>query len=292
MNTQFRPWDVYNNDTARFNGGRALTEDEMHRVAPSIFASEAHSSRSDRFTPVPTIELLRALQKEGFSPVAVKQGKTRVPGKADFTKHLIRLRRLDSAVVVSKGDTVVEALLKNANDGTSAYSLMAGLFRVQCLNSLVCQTATIDEVKVGHIGQIQDKIIEGTYRVIGEAQKALAAPDAWSQQRLNEDERQAFARAAHVLRFADAEGEVTTPIRPDQLLRTRRPEDREAHLWNTLNVVQENVIRGGLHAVGRDANNRRRNVTTRAVNGIDQDVKLNKALWVLAEEMARIKAAA
>jgi hypothetical protein len=32
--------------------------------------------------------------------------------------------------------------------------------------------------------------------------------------------------------------------------------------------------------------------TTRAVNGIDQDVKLNKALWIVAQAMAGHKLAA
>ncbi len=39
---------------------------------------------------------------------------------------------------------------------------------------------------------------------------------------------------------------------------------------------------------GRNATGKR--VTTRAVNGIDQDIKLNRALWVLAEEMRKLKA--
>ena len=34
-----------------------------------------------------------------------------------------------------------------------------------------------------------------------------------------------------------------------------------------------------------------RRVTTREVKGIDQDVKLNRALWMLAERMAELKAA-
>jgi hypothetical protein len=56
--------------------------------------------------------------------------------------------------------------------------------------------------------------------------------------------------------------------------------------------VQENVIRGGLSAVARDENGRRlRRVSTRQVKGIDQDVKLNRALWQLAEKMAELKAA-
>jgi hypothetical protein len=33
-------------------------------------------------------------------------------------------------------------------------------------------------------------------------------------------------------------------------------------------------------------------VSSRAVGGVDQDVKLNKALWSLAEKMAELKQAA
>lgn len=58
-----------------------------------------------------------------------------------------------------------------------------------------------------------------------------------------------------------------------------------------MNVLQENAIRGGLTAWGRDADNRPRRVTARPLNGIDQDVRLNRALWLLGERMARLKAA-
>lgn len=276
-------------DTARFDAGRAMTEDELRRFAPSIFATSAHDSRSERFQPIPTIEVLRRLTAEGFVPVGAKQSGTRDAGKVDFTKHLIRLRRIDDPKQYRVGDTVCEILLKNANDGTSAYELMAGLFRIRCLNSLVAQTGTVDSVKVRHSGDVAGKVIEGTYRVLGEAEKALAAPLDWSGIRLDAGERQAFAEAAHVARFADAEGEVRTPIKPDQLLVPRRYEDRSEDLWMTYNIVQENAIRGGLRGVAVGENGRRRRVSTRGVNGIDQDVKLNRALWVLAQRMAELK---
>jgi hypothetical protein len=263
----------------------------MRKAAPSIFAEVAHESRSERFRAIPTIEVLRALQKEGFEPVGVKQSTARDVGRVDFTKHLIRLRRMDNVQAYRVGDTVCEMLLKNANDGTSAYDLMAGLFRIACLNSLVAQTGTIDTVKVRHSGDVTNKVIEGTFRVLGEAQKALAAPQDWAQRQLGREEREIFAEAAHVLRFGDADGEVTTPIQAKQLLSPRRHADVATDLWTTFNVVQENVIRGGLHGVHRAPGVRPRRVTTRAVNGIDQDVKLNKALWMLAERMAQLKAA-
>lgn len=280
--------------SARFDTPRALSEDQMRRAAPSIFAVEAHASRSDRFAPIPTIEVLRALEKEGFSPVGVRQSGTRDATKYDFTKHMIRLRRLDDGARYQVGDTVCEIILKNANDGTSAYDLMAGLFRIRCLNSLVAQTATIDSVKVRHSGDAIGKVIEGTYRVLNEAENVLAAPQDWSQIAMGAEARHALAEAAHVLRFGDADGKTETPIQPVQLLAPRRADDRANDLWTTLNVVQENCIRGGISARAPatiDARGRRqrgRMVTTREVKGIDQDVKLNKALWVLGERMSQI----
>lgn len=274
---------------ARFDHAHVMTEDELRRAAPSIFALEAHASRSERFRPIPTIEILRGLMNEGFMPVGAKQCTVRDRSKIDFTKHLIRLRRVDDEKRYSVGDTVCEMVLKNANDGTAAYDLMAGLFRIRCLNSLVSQTATLDSVKVRHSGDVMGKVIEGTYQVLEESRRCLAAPADWSGVTLDHEERRAFGEAVRVLRFGDAEGEVATPITAEQLLRPRRQDDRAGDLWTTFNVAQENAMRGGMSAIGRDANNHRRRYTARAVNGIDQDVKLNKALWVLASEMAKLK---
>lgn len=67
-------------------------------------------------------------------------------------------------------------------------------------------------------------------------------------------------------------------------------DDLGNDLWHTLNRVQENVIAGGLHAIQRDSEGRRvHRVSTRRINGIDQDVRLNRALWALAEKMAELK---
>lgn len=279
--------------TARFdNSARALTDDEMFQAAPSIFATTAHESRSARFAPIPTIEVLRGLQKEGFSPVGVKQSTSRIPGKENFTKHLIRLRRLDDATEYKVGDTVFEMLLKNANDGTCRYSLMAGLFRIACKNSLVALADTLDDVKIGHTGNLQNvqhKVIEGTYRVLDNAEAALAAPQDWSQIALHPREQLAFAEAAHILRFDE---ETAAPVEPVKLLQANRREDTAGDVWTVFNRVQENAIKGGLHGQRTTDDGRVRRVTTRPVNGIDQGVKLNRALFTLAAKMAEIKKAA
>jgi len=57
------------------------------------------------------------------------------------------------------------------------------------------------------------------------------------------------------------------------------------HVQPRAGRVQENLVQGGLST--RTANGRRNR--TRAIQGIDQNVKVNRALWILAEEMKRLK---
>src|SRR4029077_5834878 len=180
----------------------------MRQIAPSIFATTAHESRSNRFAPIPTIEIVRGLEKEGFGVFGAKQSLTRVEGKAPYTKHLLRIRKIDSDASYAVGDTIAEMLLKNANDGTSVYDLFAGLYRIACLNSMVAQVGSIDSVKVRHSGDVMGKVIEGTYSVVENAKLALTAPEQWSQIKLDREESLAMAEAARVIRFGDADGNV------------------------------------------------------------------------------------
>ena len=47
-----------------------LSDDQIRRVAPSIFAEAPHDSRSERYAYIPTAAVLAELRKEGFEPVS------------------------------------------------------------------------------------------------------------------------------------------------------------------------------------------------------------------------------
>ena len=124
-----------------------LAEDTMRQAAPSIFAQGKHASRSDRYTYIPTIEVLRGLRKEGFEPYMVAQSKSRIEGKTDFTKHMIRMRH--AARVDMKGEAN-EIILINSHDGASSYQMLAGAFRFVCCNGLVVGTVSND-IRIPHL---------------------------------------------------------------------------------------------------------------------------------------------
>lgn len=284
----------------RFNSqfSNALTIDALRAVVPSAFAIEPHISRSARYAYIPTSEILEDLFREGFAPYKAVQSRSRIEGKSEFTKHMIRLRHVD-AVAAASGN-IPEVVLINSHDGTSAYKLLSGIFRMICTNGLISWEEKMGELSIPHKGNIAHQVIEGSFEIIGQSQKALGTIENWSALQLTAGEQNIFAEAAHSLRFADAEGKIDTPITPTQLLTPRRMADRAENgsswsrpapdLYRTMNVVQENVIKGGLSArnLGTDRS-RGRMVTTREVKGIDQDVRLNRALWQLAEKMAELK---
>lgn len=267
--------------------GQALTDDQLRAVVPSVFADAAHDSRSSRYAYIPTIDVLYGLRREGFEVFSARQAKTRIEGREDHTKHLLRLRHASHQGRAAVGDSVPEILLLNSHDGSSSYQMMGGVFRFICANGMVVPDGTCQTIKVQHTGKVQDRVIEGAFDVLDGLTRVVESRDTMRALTLNQGEQNAFARAAALLRFEPAEG-AGLPVTPEQINRPRRMDDTAPDLWTTFNRVQENVVRGGLRS--RAASGARQ--STRAVTGIDQDVKLNRALWSLAEEMQRLKAAA
>jgi len=105
---------------------------------------------------------------------------------------------------------------------------------------------------------------------------------------LGYDEQIAYVESAHKLVYEDLE---SAPIVPEQLLKQRRFDDGNNSLWTIFNRVQENIIKGGVKGKVYGENGPRK-VTTRAVQSLDRNIKLNQALWVLTEKMAELKSMA
>ncbi|EHE6023683.1 DUF945 domain-containing protein, partial [Salmonella enterica] len=239
---------------------------------PSVFGEDKHTSRSEKYTYIPTITLLENLRREGFEPFFACQSRVRDPGRQDYTKHMLRLRRAGQIT----GQQVPEIIILNSHGGESSFQLLPGVFRSVCTNSLVCGQS-FGEIRVPHRGDIAGKVIEGAYDVLGMFDRVEEKREAMQSLLLPPPAQQALAKAALTYRF----GEEHQPVTTTQVLTPRRQEDYGQDLWTVWNTLQENLLKGGLP--GRTAKGKRSH--TRAVNGIDGDVKLNRALWVMAEQM-------
>jgi hypothetical protein len=272
----------------------SLTLDDMRRSLPAIFAPQPHASRSGRYVYVSTEDAMGALMTAGFTPVEARVSRTRDEDRQGFTKHLVRMRHGGDERELKVADTCLEVYLRNAHDGTASYEIGAGLFRLVCSNGLTVDSGTIEAVRVRHCGNRErqlHQVVEGAHAIVAHAPLALEAPRVWPTILLSRDEQMVFAKAAHTVRFGDSNGHTETPITAEQLLHPRRPQDEGSDLWRIFNRVQENSIKGGLTPAATSRRIRGRLGSTRPVQSIDTDLKLNRALWRLASEMAKLKAA-
>lgn len=276
--------------------GEPLDNVALKAAVPSLFAVEAHESRSDRFVPIPTIDIVEGLRREGFQPFYAQQARTRDASRRDYTRHVIRMRH--ESLARTDGEAF-EIILSNANDGTAAYQMLPGFFRFVCMNGLFVGDA-FEAVKVRHTGNAMQDVIEGAYTVLSDAPRLTDAVDRFKAIALEPVESRAFARLAHMARFpnaweADETGrpqlvEGVAPVAPEALLRPRRYADNGADLWTTFNRVQENAVKGGQRGTIQGSNGRARRASVRAVKGIAQATDLNRTLWNLADELAALKA--
>jgi hypothetical protein len=275
---------------------QALSLAQLQEIVPSAFAVQPHESRSSRYAFIPTSDVIQGMIDAGFVPVAAKQSKSRIAGKENFTKHMIRFRSVAQGLATE--DSQVEAVMINSHDGTSRYKLMAGIFRMICENGLIVADSLLHAINVMHAGNIISEVVEGAHFIFDNAHKVIEASENWKQIELQPVEQKLLAESAHELRFPrDEEGKTTSPVTPEMLLNARRHDDEGHDLWRTFNRIQENATQGFRRWISggfqEDGSYRRgRRVTARSIRNIDGDVKLNRALWSLAEKMAELKKSA
>ena len=261
-----------------FRADYPLSNHQIAQYAPSVLASEAHHTRGERYSFIPTIDVIDGLRRNGFQPYEVRQTRVRDQSRREHTKHMVRLRHPDA---IGTQAEVPELILLNSHDGTSSYQLLAGFFRFVCSNGLIAGDVTND-VRIRHSGNVIDNVIEGSYQVIDNVNAMANRIDLYKSIQLSGEEQSLLADTAASIRWGDNNG----LFRNSQLLLPRRWEDNKSDLWTAFNRIQENVIKGGMS--GRSKTGRR--TRTREVGGVSENVKLNRALWTMADEFAKLKA--
>jgi Domain of unknown function (DUF932) len=263
--------------SSQFALRNVLNDAQIADLAPSVFATARHPAMSGRYAFISTAQVLDALRAEGFMPVSAKQAGARESARAGYARHILTFRLADSPLIA--GEDIPEIVLMNAHDGSTAYKLMVGVFRVICSNGLIVADRTLAAMRVAHVGtRTIAEVVTATHKLVAELPAVLGQVETWRSTMLSESEQLAYARAALTLRYP---GRIA-PITAQQLLAARRPEDRGADLWTVFNRVQEHLIVGGLS--GQLATGRR--TTTRPIAAVSTSVALNRALWTLAARTA------
>jgi len=252
-----------------------ISVESLRDRIPSIFATSASEKMSARYAYIPTIEIVNAMRETGMVATEVRQSGSRLADNRGFGKHLIRFQHANTKMV--PGQYINQAILVNSHNGACSLDFSRGCYVVNCANGLCSPVGEHDEIKVRHSGNVDD-IIDATFEVVSSFEAQSESIENMRRITLTPQEQSIFSESAMALKV-----ESETELKGHSvLLKPRRIEDTKPDLWTTFNVVQENMVGGGRRATPRGRK-------MRAVNGIDESVKLNRALWLLAENFAKLK---
>jgi hypothetical protein len=210
---------------------RSLSLEDVRQRAPAVFAQSAHERTSANYRFIPTDRVLSGLMQAGFIPVEARQARAR--HGVEHACHIVRLRRRFETVQLK--DAVPEIVFLNSHDGTSAYQLRIGIFRVVCTNGLIVSTGAFPSFRVTHRGDVVEEVVVSALD-ISESFSVLAAEvERMEQCFLPKDEQIAFAERALAVRFPEP---LQRGLDPVQLLTCHRADDLGNDLWSVLNKVQ------------------------------------------------------
>ena len=257
-----------------------LSDEQIRVQAPSVFAAAPVAGVSERYTFLPTSQIIAGMRREGWAPVEAQQQAVRVEGRMGFAKHLLRFQRRDQ--IARPGDYTPEIALVNSHDRSSAYQIHGALYRVVCSNGLIVSDSTIERVSIRHSGHEADQVIEASFRMLAQIPQLTERVNAFRARQLTPGEQHTFAERALKLRWDDVK---LAPVGVEKILWPRRTEDTGADLWSVYNRVQENLLRGGQRDYHQRRQDGRRIGRSRPISGLDESIKINKALWELAEAL-------
>jgi hypothetical protein len=249
---------------------------QIKSKAPSIFTPTPSPTVSDKFTHIPTNQVIEDMDKLGFGVVDVKEVKARKG--IGFQKHLIVFRNPDLFISGQDGDDVYpQILVSNSHDGKNAFTFKCAIFRMVCENGLVVSTEDFADIKIRHMGYTFEALQEKINNIVTQLPLTVDSMNKMKQVQLSEEQTFDFTRKALTTRFTEDELENIS-IDFDKLLEPTRKEDEGNGLWEVFNRIQEKIIEGDFqYGVGLKIRKARK------IKNFQQDIKVNSKLWELAE---------
>ena len=256
-----------------------LTNQELEKLAPSLFTAEPCFEASDKYHFISTISVVDEIRSYGWYPVSASESSVRDEAKEGFQQHCVRFRQLDD--FLNPGQNVLELLLFNSHDRSKKFSISAGIYRFVCANGLVVADSVFESYDIKHIGDKENEVKNAGDNIVKAKEKIMDKITLFENTMLNESEKESFARASIPLRF-----EKHLQVNYKDLLEPNRISDDKNDLYTVFNTIQEHLIRGNLNGINKITGRR---FTSKEKKSLSTDAQINKSLWQMAENIAKIK---
>lgn len=246
-----------------------MTTELIKQTAPSVFSTSPSPKLSNRYTFVPTFEILENFEREGWTVSSARQ-----VGNGAYAKHEVRIRNMELPNV---GDSLVEAIITNSHNGLSTFQISTGLFRLVCSNGLTVPTSVADTISIRHSNMDMGEIRRVTDQFSERMPIIQRSVSKMENTYLSDVQTIDLLNKSALLRWQ--QNSIPVTINMEELLVPEREADLGNSVWKTFNVIQEKFVRGGTQYKSK----RGRSMTMKSLKDFQVINKINTGLWELAE---------
>lgn len=231
----------------------------------ALTVTAPHSRVSSKYRFISSGEFVNDMQSNGWQLVNA----TLARSKTGLGKHAMRFRSTDERFKLPNGD-FLEIVVLNSHDGTTAFRLSLGIYRLVCSNGLVVGRDVVPPVSIRHIGYAASYVKTAIATLLAQADTIKNTVAKLQTRQLTVDEYTAFINLA-----LQARGLAPHSVSAEQLHEARRDEDRGITAWSVLNRVQEYAIHGFKYIDLKENELK----TARRITGAAAQIRLNQALF-------------
>lgn len=255
---------------------KILTIDELERIVPAAFADSPADHVSDRYSFISTRNVIDRLEDLEWKPVKAHQS-YKVRDRV-HTTHMITFRKLN--ITPQVGDVVPELNLFNNHEALRRVSMRAGFYKLACSNGLVVAIPGMMDVSFDkiHIDNAAFEFERAFTAAVDQLDVGTNTIKKWMSVQLNFIQQNDFAAKAVLLRNHN-DPVWSKHFDAHEFLNRRRKEDRGNDLWTVFNVVQENIMKGGVQGAYR---------TTKPITQVAEVQRINEGLWQLTTEFGEL----
>lgn len=260
----------------------ALTPEQIAERAPQVYTQAPHDKVSDKYTFLPTYQIVEDMEKLGWLVADAKTMKSKNATQKKYGKHIVMFFHPEIFIKDDQGgiEAYPQIMIQNNHRGWGRFKFEIGIFRLVCTNGLVIKSADYGTFDMRHLGYSFEELKTLVEKAIDILPNVVSKINTLSNKILTDKEMRKFAERAIQARFGEERLVDASEI--NQVLASTRQADTGDNLWVVMNRVQEHLVRGGFTTVGADKKERK----VRKITNMLKDVELNQKLWALTEEFA------
>jgi len=264
----------------------ALTTERIQQLAPAVFATTKHERLTDRYLALHTSDIIPVMQDYGYSPVQAAQKRSR-KASAEHSAHMLAFAKTDLASL-NADDIRPEIILYNSHDGSSSVKLFAGAFRFICSNGIVAGDGF--QSRLYHNMSAMLGFEDMLRNTVANLPAMMERINALRSVQLSSATAYEMAKRSVNTRWdmfdAQQKGVYAIEKTITDVLAVNRNEDNFTDAFTVFNRIQESVIRGKTFIKSvTEATPYGSIRKARPVNSVKENIRINGALWNIAEEM-------